>query len=276
MQTCAEVPFKQQLSSFQKVLSTCRKSYPGDPLCGGVLGSLIHKSVLTNLLTNGQPRPHRHCSNKLFVSVSALDPLATTLSAPKSWTISNFTSVADMAEIAQGTDYISCFMAPKPYTVVRKTPVIDGGYTSGFAQFCPPNVKRCIKIASFTVGANNPTGQIPDCKKAFSLHPPITSRPPIGAPNTLPQDDWKLPSTCQYDPQTKAITGPQQPPFVAAENPDIFPGNPYNALKHDPCLWQSWAMSVTAVTPEVITAQYDQGAADAAAWLKANRRSVLG
>lgn len=39
-------------------------------------------------------------------------------------------------------------------------------------------------------------------------------------------------------------------------------------------------MNVTAVTPEIIKAQYDQGAADAccaAAWLKADRRmSTLG
>lgn len=250
---------------FKMVLSFCQTNYRDDRYCGGVLGALIKQSVLMNLKTFGHPDAHKRCQDRLFISVSALDPLATTLMQPKSWTISNFTSLDDMVDVIGGTCYLSCFMAPKPYTVTRNTPVIDGGYTSSFAEFCPPKAKRCIKLAAYYVGPNNPTGQPPNCGAANA-----TTSKPRATRSQVPRNLWKLPDQCTYDPITKATTGPQQPPFVPAEGADIYPGFSYNYLKTDPCVWQSWAMSVLAVKPEVIQTQFVQGAADATAWLKAN------
>lgn len=286
MQTCAGVPFEQQLSSFQGVLSTCGTKFPGDPLCGGTLGSLIQQAVRENLKSYGRAEPHKHCSiGKLFVSLSVLDPLATNLSNPKPWTISTFSSVDDMADIAHGTDYISCFMSNKPYTVVRGKPTLDGGYTSSYVQFCPPvsnsSTTRCIKLSAFTVGPNNPTGKVPNCNTGFTAgqqQTPSPSRPPTAPTplqNPVPQMDWKLPDTCTYDPRTKGVTAPAQPPFVPALGADIYPGFTHNSLKTDPCLWQSWSMNVSAVTSQVVKAQLDQGAADAAAWLRVNPLSLL-
>jgi hypothetical protein len=266
IQTCAGVPFEQQLMGFKMILSFCQTNYKKDPYCGGILGALIKQSVLMNIKTFGHMKPHERCQDKLFVSLSALDPLATTLMLPKSWTISNFTSIEDMVDIVGGTCFLSCFMGPTPYTVARNTPVIDGGYTSGWAQFCPPNAKRCIKLSAFTIGPNNPTGKVPNCDPAAGS---TTSKPPAVL-SVVPRNLWKLPDTCTYDSSTQAITGPQQPPFVPADSPDIYPGFLYNSLKHDPCVWQSWAMSVLSVTPEVVQAMHDQGAADAMAWLAAN------
>jgi hypothetical protein len=288
MQTCAGVPFEQQLSAFQGVLTTCGTKFPGDPLCGGTLGSLIQQAVLTNLKTYGRADSHKHCSSgNLFVSLSVLDPTAASLSNPKPWTISSFPSVEDMADVVHGTDYISCFMSSKPYTVVRGQPTLDGGYTSSYAQFCPPSATnstngttRCIKLSAFTVGPNNPTGKAPNCNTGFTAGQPPTpprSTPPAGGPpqNPIPQKDWKLPATCTYDARSKAVTAPAQPPFVPAEGADIHPGFSHNALKTDPCVWQGWSMNVSAVSSEVVKAQFDQGAADAAAWLKANPLSGL-
>lgn len=263
IQTCAGVPFEQQLMGFKMVLSFCQTNYKNDPYCGGVLGELIRQSVLMNLKTFGRSEPHKHCREKLFVSLSALDPLATTLMQPKSWTISNFTSIEDMVDTAGGTAFLSCFMAATPYTVTRNTPVTDGGYTSGWAQFCPPKAKRCIKLSAFTVGPNNPTGKVPNCDPDARS---TTSRPPA-VRSAIPRNLWKLSDKCTYDPSTKAITGPQQPPFVPADSPDVYPGFSHNYLKQDPCLWQSWSMSVLTVTPDVIQSIYDQGVADATAWL---------
>jgi hypothetical protein len=260
------VPFEQQFMGFKMILSFCQTNHKNDPYCGGILGALIKQSVLMNIKTFGHKEPHERCRDKLFVSVTALDPLATTLMLPKTWTISNFTSIQDMVDIVGGTCFLSCFMGATPYTVIRNTPVIDGGYSSSWADFCPPKAKRCIKLAAFTVGPNNPTGKIPNCAPAAGS---TTSRPPA-VPSVVPRNLWKLPDTCSYDPSTKAITGPQQPPFVPADSPDIHPGFLYNSLKHDPCVWQSWATSVLSVTPEVIQAMYDQGAADGTAWLAAN------
>lgn len=73
-----------------------------------------------------------------------------------------------------------------------------------------------------------------------------------------------------YVTRTKAVTAPAQPPFVPALGADIHPGFAHNSLKTDPCLWQSWSMNVSAVTSAVVKLQFDQGAADAAAWLRAN------
>jgi len=124
MQTCAGVPFTQQVAGFKMVLSFCQMHHKDDPYCGGMLGELIKQSVLMNIKTYGRADAHQHCQDKLFVSVSVLDPLATTLLEPKSWTISNFTSIQDMVDIVGSTDFLSCFMAKTPYTVVRHTPVM--------------------------------------------------------------------------------------------------------------------------------------------------------
>lgn len=89
-----------------------------------MLGELIRQSVLMNIKTYGRADAHQYCQDKLYVSLSVLDPLATTLLDPKSWTISNFTSIQGMVEIVGGTDFLSCFMAKTPYAVVRNTPVM--------------------------------------------------------------------------------------------------------------------------------------------------------
>lgn len=90
MQTCAGVPLEQQLSAIQAVLSTCRTKFPGDPLCGGSLGSLIQQAVRKNLQTYGRAQPHKQCSTgKLSVALSVLNPLAANMSTPTPWIVSN-------------------------------------------------------------------------------------------------------------------------------------------------------------------------------------------
>jgi hypothetical protein len=273
-QTCAGVPYEQQFMAFKMVMSYCQVTYKNDPYCGGVLGDLIKSAVRQNIKTYGRADAHKHCKGKLFVALSALDPLATDLLKPKSWIVSNFTSFDDLVDVAGATDFLMCFSARSPYTVVRNTPVIDGGYSSAWAQFCPPTRSRCLKLAAYTVGPNNPTGKIPgpECALTATLPNFVGGKPlaAVGRTPTVPRDRWQLPTTCTYDPDTKAITSPQQPPFVPAVDPDIYPGFQYNSLKTDPCTWQSWALSLLKVTPEAIQAMYDQGAADADAWLAAN------
>lgn len=150
----------------------------------------------------------------------------------------------------------------------------DGGYTSDYAQFCPPKVERCIKLSAYSVGPNNPTKRLPACSAEAAQA--TSSRPVAGPWPQAQRDQWKLPSTCSYDNQTKAITGPKQPPFVSPSKPDIYPGSPLNYLAVDPCVWQSWAMSAHDVTPDVIQLMFDQGVSDATAWLAANPVSAAG
>jgi hypothetical protein len=271
-QTCAGVPFEQQFMAFKMVISFCQVNYRDDPYCGGMLGPLIKSAIQQNIATYGRADAHKRCKGRLFVALSALDPLATDLMQPKSWVISNFTSFDDLVEVTGSTDFLSCFAARTPYTVVRNIPVIDGGYSSAWAQFCPPKT-RCLKLAAYTVGPNNPTGHVPgpDCAlKAFLPDFSGKPLPSAGRLPAIPRNQWKLPATCTYDPNTMMVTSPKQPPFVPASNPDIYPGFQYNSLKTDPCTWQSWALSFYKATPDAIQAMYDQGAADARAWLAAN------
>lgn len=150
----------------------------------------------------------------------------------------------------------------------------DGGYTSDYAQFCPPKAERCIKLSAYSVGPNNSTKRLPACGAEAAAA--ASSRPVAGPWPQAQRDQWKLPSTCSYDNQTNAITGPKQPPFVSPSKPDIYPGNPLNYLPVDPCMWQSWSMSVHKVTPDVIQLMFDQGVFDATAWLAANPISAAG
>eukprot|EP00878_Enallax_costatus_P018797 GHUV01019809.1.p1 GENE.GHUV01019809.1~~GHUV01019809.1.p1 ORF type:complete len:277 (+),score=54.20 GHUV01019809.1:836-1666(+) len=261
------------------VISYCRETYPGDLYCGGQLGYLIKQGVRQNLKTYGNPTAAQKCSDKLFVSLSQLNPVAADISNPVPWTVSKFSSLDDLAELAGGTCFLSCFMAYKPYTQFRGTPVMDGGYTSGYREFCPPGVSGCIKIASYVVGPNNPTGQ-PGCKGHGSFPPGNTTISSSWNPRTTPlapRDTWKLPQQCSYDKNTTAITGPEAPGFVAPENPDIYPGfSPSSPLHVDPCEWQDYSMNISKMDAATIQKVYDTGARDAQAWLDQSTSLVAG
>jgi hypothetical protein len=41
---------------------------------------------------------------------------------------------ADVMSALLATSYLSCFSGPTPYTIFRNQPVMDGGYSTGFAQ----------------------------------------------------------------------------------------------------------------------------------------------
>lgn len=103
----------------QMVLAFCRDNYPNDKHCNGAIGSLIKETIRQNLKTYASTDTAKRCSDRLRVSLSALNPTATDILNPIPWTISNFRDLDDLAEAAGGTCFISCFMAYKPFTVFR-------------------------------------------------------------------------------------------------------------------------------------------------------------
>ena len=116
---CTSIPSTKLSPPVQMVIAYCRESYPGDLYCGGKLGWLIKQGVRQNLKTYGNPTAAQKCSDKLFVSVSQLNPVSADILNPVPWTISKFSSLDDLAELAGGTCFLSCFMAYKPYTQFR-------------------------------------------------------------------------------------------------------------------------------------------------------------
>lgn len=206
----------------------------------------MRQAIYQNIKTYGTPDALRRCRQTLIVALSELQPLDTTILKPVPWSFSNPTSLEELADVAAVSSFIPCSMAGMSFATFRGRPVIDGGYSTGFNQICNPDAKVCIKVSALAVGPNNPTGLPADCPQLGltdlktapkgKLSGPITQKLPARA-------QWKLPDTCEYQQETGVVLSPELPVLVATDIPDIYPGNPYNTLDHDPCEWQSWSMN---------------------------------
>lgn len=224
-------------------------TYPRDPFCGGQGGTLLRQAIYQNIKAYGRMDAVLRCRGKLYTAVSELNPSDTNLLNPVPWTVTNPTSIEELADLAAASSFLPCSMAGMAFTQLRGRPVLDGGFSAGYSHICPPHAIKCIEVSALTVGPNNPTNAPPNCSVAptpFSFK----TQPEVGKPSgplqkkVPPRAQWKLPDTCTYDQQLGTILSPQLPSLTAPGEPDIYPGFQYNRLERDPCEWQAMQLNV--------------------------------
>ena len=88
---------------------------------------------------------------------SAADIADDNLGAARPWGVSSFAAPADVVGAVSSSSFLPCWSAPIPFYVYRGKPVIDGGFSTNFADMCAAALNgtapgtECVRVAGSSI-----------------------------------------------------------------------------------------------------------------------------
>ena len=173
---------------------------------------------------------------------------------------------------------LSTALTPHTHTPRSGAPYIDGGYCTDFAQLCPKDLTKCLKISTEFLGPALPAGTPFPTDGNCPVVNPANFLPSVGKPFYTPADraSWKLPQgSCLSDADKAAINlHPRHVPQGVTAKPDIHPAfyAPLPPQFASGCAWIEAALE-PAPAPTVqatLDAEFAHGYASATGWADAH------